>query len=270
MSSPHFEIQSFGYSLFDQVSYGVGLCPGHILLTHNSPRPHVRLYSFASFDNLWAPITQLDFNAPANAITIPPALVLELASNNAPGDSQANTTVFPMTALFESPIHADTYELISEVTGLVPRRGVFTRLLSLFRSPPLSVPPLATNRNKRITTRARYRLTLGSIPGRSGPSEPPRFSVQSVVRHSSVDRPFASRAGYGLWYDGPSLFGDPSVMDTKFVVQRLDSIGGTKPLKLAIPDGSPSPSEAPYEMCLTYSGAVLAMYYSKIVVSHYL
>ncbi|KAF7363950.1 hypothetical protein MSAN_01053300 [Mycena sanguinolenta] len=239
------------------VGCGIQLCPGHLLLPHGGLHPHVRLYSFGLFDSLWAPISQLGFDAPASLFEMPPSLVLELANNDVPRNCHVSTH------LFESPIHADTYDLTSEVTNFIPKRAILlARLLSWIRSTPL--PPLATYGNGKeikITTRARYRLTLGSISTFPRPSKSPHFSVKSVVRHCRSIR-FASGAGYGLWYAGPA----PSIKE--FVVQRLDSIDRTKPLKIPLPEDSPN--EAPYDIWLTHSGAVLAMYRSKIVVSHYL
>ncbi|KAJ6502000.1 hypothetical protein C8R45DRAFT_975050 [Mycena sanguinolenta] len=251
----------FFRTLFPQASVQLELCPGHVLITYGGRHPHVRLYSFALFDNLWIPISQLDLNAPTDPIAIP-SLVLELASNNVPYNYKLVST-----NLFTSPIHADTYDFIAEVTNFIPRRKVLlTRLLSWFRSNPL--PPRATYANGaklKITTRARYRLTIGSLSSFPGPSNlPPHFSVQSVVRHCRSVRRFASAAGYGLWYGGPGA----SNSNKEFVVQRLDSIGRIKPLKIPLPDGSPN--EAPYDMWLSHSGAVLAFYQSKVVVSHYL
>ncbi|KAF7363873.1 hypothetical protein MSAN_01045300 [Mycena sanguinolenta] len=241
------------------LSYGVELCSQHMLLTYGGRNPYLHLYSFGLFDSLWAPISQLDLNALINCIDLPPSLVLEL-----PGIGVRYYAGLTRTTLLESPIHADTYELILEIVNFRRRRGVlFRRLLSWFHSTPL--PPAATLHNGKtlqMTTRAQYRLTFGSISSFPGQSESPQLSVQSVVRHSRSFQSFTSRAGYGLWYGGPRA------SDAEFVVQRLDSIGSTKPLKIPLPDVSPS--ERPYDMRLTHSGAVLAMYRSKMVVSHYL
>ncbi|KAF7363946.1 hypothetical protein MSAN_01052900 [Mycena sanguinolenta] len=245
------------FIVFRTASCRMELCLGHLLLPHRGRHPHVRLYSFGLFDSLWAPISQLGFDSPTSLFESPPSLTLELASNNVPHHFQLSTN------LFESPIHADTYDFISEVTSIMPRRTVLlTRLFSWFRSTPL--PPLATygSGKLKVTTRAQYRLTLGSLPGQPGTSKLPHFTVQSVVRHCRSVRRCTSRAGYGLWYGGTV----PSIKE--FVVQRLDSFDRVKPLKIPLPDDSPD--EVPYDMWLTHSGAVLAMYRSKIVVSHYL
>ncbi|KAJ7787823.1 hypothetical protein B0H14DRAFT_2628967 [Mycena olivaceomarginata] len=97
----------------------------------------VRVYSFLSFDGLWGSIRKLDFNNGIDATQIRPSTTLELPGNAMVGKSHCEHI---MTVL-ESPLRADTYELIFEVMDFdgpavaeTPFRRPFTRLLSLFRS----------------------------------------------------------------------------------------------------------------------------------------
>ncbi|KAJ7869884.1 hypothetical protein B0H14DRAFT_2726659, partial [Mycena olivaceomarginata] len=85
------------------------LCPGHLMVAYGvlSAPQYVHLYSFLSLDGLW-----LAFNA----TPIRPSLVLELPGNILPGDSVRREldNYFPPEFM-----HADTYELISEVVDFV-------------------------------------------------------------------------------------------------------------------------------------------------------
>ncbi|KAJ7339972.1 hypothetical protein DFH08DRAFT_248482 [Mycena albidolilacea] len=225
---------------------------GHLILAYNAANipPHVRLYPFSLFDGLWRPMSGLDLDSRINATEIHPSISLELPSNAPSGESNhSHITV----TLLESPMHADTYELIAEVVDFVvlpsagtPFRRRFTRLLSLFwRS---NAPRSPTTPTILRVTWSRHLLTLPKSP-----STPPRFTCKYFSRHSAL---FSSTSGvgYGLRYAG-----------AKVLVERLGSGEGTEPLELSISDGN---NRLP-RVVLTHSGAILAIYSSKVVVYHY-
>lgn len=141
----------------EQPHSGLVLCPGQYLIilafsTSNSPL-HVRVYSFLSFDGLWGSIRKLYFNNRIDATQIRPSTTLELPGNAMVDKSHCEHI---MTVL-ESPLRADTYELIFEVMDFdgpavaeTPFRRPFTRLLSLFRSNaprPGTIPRLTWSRH---------------------------------------------------------------------------------------------------------------------------
>jgi hypothetical protein len=83
-----------------------------------------------------------------------------------------------------------------------------------------------------------------------------RFTLKSLFRHSTLfTSTSASGEGYGLRYDS-----------AKVLVQRLDRVASTEPLEFSIS----APDERLPWVTLTRSGAILAMYDSKVVVYHYL
>ncbi|KAJ7851281.1 hypothetical protein B0H14DRAFT_830300 [Mycena olivaceomarginata] len=234
------------------------ICPGgYLMLAYNAANapPHVRLYSFASFDGLWRPISELDLdvNDRFNATRIRPAISLQLPSNDMSGESmRANSSL----TLLESPIHAETCELISEVVDVVtvPLVGAsfwqpFTRLLSFFRRPYSPRP--STSCTIRRSTWSRHLLALPTSP-----STPPYFTLKSLFRHSPGFFS-TSAAGYGVRYDGVE----------RLLVQRLDSVESTELLVFPFPGGDER--RFPW-VCLTHSGAAIALYESKVVVYHYL
>lgn len=195
-------------------------------------------------------MSELDLDNRINVTEIHPSISLELPSNATSGESNhSHITV----TLLQSPTHADTYELIAEVVDFVvlpsagtPFRRRFTRLLSLFRRSNAPRPP--TTRTIPRVTWSRRLLTLSKSP-----STPPRFTCKSVSRHSAL---FSSTSGvgYGLRYAG-----------AKVLMERLGSVEGTEPLELSISDGD---NRLPW-VVLTHSGAILAIYSSKVVVYHY-
>ncbi|KAF7354100.1 hypothetical protein MVEN_01097400 [Mycena venus] len=165
---------------------------------------------------------------------------------------------FALSTLARRSVHADW----------VSRPVERTRLTHLFSSwfrldpPP---PPIPNPRDTmEVIALARYHLTIPTST-----STPLQLVFKSLLRHS-ISFGSASGAGYGLSYSvlGPNLHERDPVK--KVIVQKVAEGTDTRSLELPIADANGSLDSRQWAVSMTYTGAVIEMHESKVVVSHYL
>ncbi|KAJ6549069.1 hypothetical protein DFH09DRAFT_1281530 [Mycena vulgaris] len=240
------------------------LIPDHLLLAcsktalDSSPAGQVRIYPMSSFGHLWRPVSE--FTLGESTLGNIPSSTVHVHGNDL---QEWNDLRISVT---ESLVHDDTYELTVEVRNdLVPRvagsrvLGVLTAGFTLLMTN--NVPPA-----RWATTVSRYNLGL-SPTAHSLPIVPQaksifRYEKQVPMRLYTSE---TSAAGNNLSWDipRPPPHG-PGGGVRDVLVYAVDS-AGLHTRKLPIPD-----AEAPNDLVMARTGAVMFTYPSRIVICNYI
>ncbi|KAJ6565965.1 hypothetical protein DFH09DRAFT_1157347 [Mycena vulgaris] len=243
--------RSAKFILFDTSSGALNsdfaLCPGNLLLSgiasaaDPASADQVRIYSIASFDHLWRPISQIAVDCRTDITG------LQSTTFDVPGNILRDKRDYRghiSLSLSESLVHEDAYELMVKVVNHTIRP---TSVIQRMRNRLRSVPP------SWLSTVSRYRLTVQQARTPSPPIVP---QLKCVLRDRQLVT-YTSMSGYGLsWGDVESLL-------LKGVV--IHQLGSKHRVALPMPQ-----ADAPYSVRMAHAGAILFEYYdSRIVLCHY-
>ncbi|KAJ7442588.1 hypothetical protein B0H11DRAFT_493450 [Mycena galericulata] len=230
-----------GYIIFDSVQPTFHLFRGYIIIASSlAPFPRstdtVALYSISSLDALLCPVSSLTATSHTEVKGIPS--VAWSITNDHP--IEKSPTHHVGISVFESALHDQTYEFAIEVLDYIhASESVWMRTLS------------------------RYRFTPGSAPVSA--QELARPALISTLRHST-HYICPSAAGYGLSWNGLLSYGHYYGWShlERVCVYRLDEAGIKDPQELPLGDWEP-----PRDVQMSQSGALMALYPSRVVVSYY-
>ncbi|KAJ7199449.1 hypothetical protein GGX14DRAFT_401394 [Mycena pura] len=224
------------------------LFPGHILLAYPTSRAStpcsVHLYSIASLDHLWRPVSEFNFHDHniRSSLKGVPSVVLNVLGNNKTSPCTISVEVIGC------PVHSETYDLVVVVQNPVYQSSS-SRLASAWRR--LRSRDDARNRptnwNKTIS---RYHFGLSS--GTDSSSLIPQPTLVSILRHSTncpfaLDNPYWATPlwnSYTVCWNGHRRHrghgGDedcyPECHSGRVDVQRLHEAGTSSVVTLSVPD----------------------------------
>ncbi|KAJ7909112.1 hypothetical protein B0H13DRAFT_2015030 [Mycena leptocephala] len=213
---------------------------GHVIVSHRksgSTMDHFHIYSSQDLERYWRPLSESYW---ANGTYPQPDASLTFTLPD--GDLPTNHTMHSIDLFVaESPLKHQTYDLVVESNDFIQNR-LFKRT--------------SGRTTGWITTAFHYQLAL---PSHASPLQEP--TLNSIFRYSTYSFPFSigrmTTAGKYLLTDAYPL--DP-------LGRRVDKAGLKHPFQLSLPRPKEDP---PYNVRISRSTAVVAIYTSCVVILYY-
>ncbi|KAJ7642047.1 hypothetical protein FB45DRAFT_1126304 [Roridomyces roridus] len=251
------------------------LIPGFLFLAR--PGNSISLYTISSLAAFWQPLYLWDPSMPQPRDVAPLTTLLVPGNDNRSGKHHVSVSVSP--CLVHGSVD-ETYDILVEVLDYTAPstptagRSLLTRvhggLKLIGLAPRHPRTPFPTTDQTLYQTVSRYHFT---------PTSDSHPTLVSTFKHTT---PWASasRAGYALswlWDPNPSTWAKPRPDPTRVGVRRMERawMDTKTPRVLNIPDIKRMTKESPpsgnlTEMHMGANGAILTVFRSHLVVSHYL